>query len=138
MPIELCPCSSGKMYANCCEPFHKGIALPEDALALMRSRYSAYALHNADYIMATTHPQNSGFKSDPKRWKEDILLFTKNTHFEQLEIIEFKSGSAQAEVTFRAYLAQGDQDVSFEETSLFEKVGDRWLYKEGIFINNRS
>ena len=137
MGIELCPCCSGKKYVDCCEPFHKGFAVPDDALALMRSRYSAYALHNPDYIMATTHPQNSGFKEDLKHWRDDILLFTTNTLFEQLEIIEFKSGSNQAEVTFKAYLAEGDQDVSFEETSIFEKVDGRWLYKAGTLVNKR-
>ena len=67
-----CPCHSGKKYQECCQPYHTG-KLPENALALMRSRYSAYALHLADYIMQTTHPHNRAYLSDKERWKKEIL-----------------------------------------------------------------
>jgi len=52
-----CLCCSGKEYAACCQPLHEG-ALPADALALMRSRYNAYALQLPRYILQTTHPDN--------------------------------------------------------------------------------
>ncbi len=45
-----CPCGSGLKYKKCCQKYHKG-ALPSTALLLMKSRYSAYALGLADYIM---------------------------------------------------------------------------------------
>jgi len=37
-----CPCGRGR-YADCCGPLHAGMPAA-DAEALMRSRYSAYAL----------------------------------------------------------------------------------------------
>src|SRR5437867_3549203 len=43
-----CPCHSGKKYSECCEPYHQGLPAPTP-LALMRSRYAAYALQNAEY-----------------------------------------------------------------------------------------
>ena len=39
-----CPCGSGGKYKKCCQKYHKG-ALAKDALTLMKSRYSAYALN---------------------------------------------------------------------------------------------
>lgn len=53
---EKCPCCSGKQYSLCCEPFLKGNQIPASAEQLMRSRYSAYVMQDADYLIATWHP----------------------------------------------------------------------------------
>ena len=125
-----CPCSSNLPYEKCCKPFHEG-KVCENALQLMRSRYSGYALNKASYIMETTHPDNPSFGREKKLWEEDIQRFAKNTSFEKLEIIDFSDGEKKAYVTFKAHLKHKGQDVSFTEKSLFEKVDGKWLYKEG-------
>ena len=51
-----CPCGSGLAYADCCEPYIRGTARPPDPEALMRSRYSAYTLHEMNYLADTLHP----------------------------------------------------------------------------------
>ncbi|MBD5627067.1 MAG: YchJ family protein [Desulfovibrio sp.] len=51
-----CPCGSGKPLAACCGPYLAGEAWPETAEALMRSRYTAYALGNYPWLVETTHP----------------------------------------------------------------------------------
>jgi SEC-C motif domain protein len=127
---KLCPCFSGKPYSECCKWYHEG-NLPENALVLMRSRYAAYALGLADYIMRTTHPDNPHFSADSDRWKKEIVQFSQNTHFEGLKILEFTDGPQSAYVAFTAYLRQEGEDVSFTERSHFIKVGESWLYKEG-------
>lgn len=129
----LCPCSSGKSYQQCCKKYHEGV-FAENALSLMKSRYSAYALSCVSYIIETTHPQSSQYKKNKKNWEHEIELFSKNTVFHKLEIIEFIDGEQKAFVTFKAHLSQNGADVSFTEKSLFEKYQGRWLYKEGIFL----
>jgi SEC-C motif-containing protein len=131
--FQSCSCHSGKLYKECCEPYHLGIKLPESSLLLMRSRYSAYALQLADYIMDTTHPKNSGFQKDRKKWAAEILLFCKKTIFRDLKIEDFGEIKKDWEfVTFTAFLEQSGQDVSFREKSLFEKIEGRWLYLERV------
>ncbi len=49
-----CPCGSGKKYKICCFRLHKGL-LAKNALELMKSRFSAYAVGDANYIIKTTH-----------------------------------------------------------------------------------
>ena len=49
----------------------------------MRSRYSAYYLSNAKYIIKTTHPLNVDFQKDAVSWEKDILEFSKNYTFEK-------------------------------------------------------
>ena len=99
-----------------------GLSLPENALKLMRSRYSAYALKKADYIIKTTHPENPSFSSDKVAWKNAILHFCRETDFIGLTILEFIDGEGEAYVTFFAHLKQKRKDVSFEEKSRFMKV----------------
>ena len=125
-----CHCQSGNAYADCCQPFHDG-NLPDTALKLMRSRYSAYALCLPAYIIHTTHPDNPQFCHDTVRWSEEILKFCTNTKFNNLEILHFQENGPHATVTFVAYLTQSEKDISFTETSHFEKIKGKWLYLSG-------
>ena len=127
---SLCPCGSSKNYDDCCGRYHKG-ALPENALALMRSRYSAYAKHLPDYLIKTAHPDNPSYTEDFVLWRDGILLFCRSTSFDGLEILEFVDGKEKATVTFIAHLKQGSHDGTFKEKSNFVKVGNQWLYKDG-------
>jgi SEC-C motif domain protein len=125
-----CPCGTEKTYKNCCKRYHEG-ENAESALILMRSRYSAYALHLIDYIIRTTHPLNPNFSSDINHWKSSILYFSTHTHFDKLDVLDFKDGEKYAFVTFTAHLTQNGNDATFTETSRFEKINGAWLYRDG-------
>jgi SEC-C motif-containing protein len=125
-----CPCKSGNAYADCCQPFHEG-ALPDTALKLMRSRYSAYALCIPAYIIHTTHTGNPQFRHDTAEWSKKIFEFCTSTEFKNLEILHFQEKASFATVTFVAHLIQNKKDVSFTEKSYFEKVKGKWLYRSG-------
>ncbi len=129
--MDTCLCYSGNSYETCCKPYHEGVKAPENALKLMRSRYSAYALNLSDYIIATTHPENPYYEENLEAWKENIAEFASTNTFDGLEIVDFQEKGNKATVTFLARLTEGDQDSSFCEKSLFEKVGGKWLYKSG-------
>lgn len=51
----------------------------------MRSRYSAFALKLADYIMATTYPENLDYTNDILEWENSILSFSNSASFIGLE-----------------------------------------------------
>ena len=133
-PNDICPCGSLKKYKKCCKPFHDKITFPKTALELMKSRFSAFAVLIADYIIFTTHENNSDYISDLKSWNQDIMNFSKNTRFERLEILDFIEGEVESFVTFKATLFQDNTDISFIEKSRFLKVEDKWLYIDGQFI----
>lgn len=132
MPINLCPCGSGDDYSVCCRPYHRHEKNPPTALALMRSRYCAYAKGLVDYIIATTHPENPHYQPDRNLWRRSLKNFSQNTLFQGLKIMEYTDGDDLATVTFAAYLKQNKQDVSFIEKSRFVKVQDKWLYLDGV------
>jgi SEC-C motif-containing protein len=127
-PNAPCPCHSGEKYKNCCFPYHRGI-LASNAQKLMRSRYSAYALGLADYIMATTHPDNPDYTEQKESWRESILNFSQTSRFIRLKISDFIDGEDEAFVTFEAILDHG----ILKEKSRFLKVDGKWLYESGEF-----
>ena len=125
-----CPCGSQVKYKQCCKPFHIGKS-PENALKLMKSRYSAYALCQTDYIINTTHPSSTHYQKDKDLWKNEILQFCNETHFDNLEIHNFIDGQEEAFVFFTAHLTQNEQDATFSEKSRFLFKKNVWLYLEG-------
>lgn len=129
--MKHCPCHSGLPYSNCCEPLHLGKPA-HNAYSLMRSRYAAYALNLADYIIQTTHPKNPAYQINTAKWKDELNTFNSQTSFINLEMLGFEEDNNQAFVTFRATLSQGNQDSSFSEKSSFLKENGKWLYKDGI------
>ena len=133
-----CPCGSLQKYKKCCKVFHDKIKLPKTALELMKSRFTAFSVQNADYIIFTTHKDNPDFTNDIKSWKVDILDFSQNTNFEKLEILDFSeedAEDAESFVTFKATLKQYNNDISFTEKSRFLKENGKWLYVDGQFID---
>ena len=98
----------------------------------MRSRYSAYYLHNANYIIKTTHPKNIDYSKNTEQWEKEILNFTYNYVFEGLKIIEFIEKEPVSFVKFKVTLSLNKEDCSFTEKSSFEQIDNAWLYLDAI------
>ncbi|MCS4239417.1 SEC-C motif-containing protein [Myroides gitamensis] len=120
-----CPCGSEHKLADCCMPFLQGTQYPTTAEALMRSRYTAYVVANAKYLIDTTHPRTRHLYS-----KKSILQWASENQWLRLEI---ESASA-LQVVFRAYFkdAKG-QDHQHYENSTFEFLGEKLYYVSGTF-----
>lgn len=119
-----CPCGSGEAFAACCGPLHTGTAKAATAEALMRSRYSAFALGDASYLLRTWHPATR-----PERLDLDDRAWT------GLAILETTGGSAlhtQGTVRFRADYTDPDGPGSQTENSVFERVGADWYYVDAL------
>jgi SEC-C motif-containing protein len=118
----ICPCRSEKPYDTCCGPYHAGGSVPTP-LALMRSRYSAYALKKIDYILSTACTVGH---------REEVMNFMNEVSFDGLDIISVEGGY----VTFRAHLSKDGKDLSFTEKSHFIKVKGTWKYHSGILYQS--
>jgi SEC-C motif-containing protein len=107
----------------------------------MRSRYAAYALGLADYIIDTTDPEGpawegeaAGADAGPPRaaWRGGILRFARGTRFVGLTIVATTaSGPGSGTVHFRADLVQAGRAVVLEEVSRFVHRGGNWRYSAG-------
>ena len=119
-----CPCGHPSPYVACCGRWHDGplhLQAP-DADALMRSRYCAFVLQRADYLLATWHPRTRPARLDFEpglRW----LGLAVQQHLRQ--------GEHQASVRFVARSKRGGRASRLTETSRFLREAGRWLYVDG-------
>ncbi len=116
-----CPCLSGESYRACCGAFHRGDGAAPTAVRLMRSRYSAFAVGDAEYLLATWHPKTrpQSLDLDPaQRWyRLDILRSERGGMLDIEGIVEFRAW-------YRSEGSSGDQ----REVSRFRREGGRWFY----------
>ena len=124
MPSAPCPCGHPTSYAACCGRWHDGPLQGQapDAETLMRSRYSAFVLERADYLLATWHPSTRPprLEFEPGlRW----LGLTVQGHQRQDE--------DHATVRFVARSKRGGRASRLTETSRFVRENGRWFYLIG-------
>ena len=102
-----------------------------DAAALMRSRYTAYAVGDFAHLIRTTYPDSPHHGANRRAWMESLRAFSEETSFEGLDVQYVAQSGEEAVVQFRASLEREGKDVSFTERSRFRRVGGRWLYFDG-------
>ena len=124
---KYCPCCSGKLYEECCQPFHSEEKFAPTAEKLMRSRFSAFAIPNSEYLWKTTLPSKRKFHD-----KNDLENWGKENTWTKLEIIQ----SSEKEVEFKAYFTDkfGKENIH-HEFSTFKKVDKKWYYVSGKFLD---
>ncbi|GAA4626469.1 MULTISPECIES: YchJ family protein [Cellulomonas] len=124
MDPSRCPCLSGLPYAECCGPLHAGRVAAGTAEQLMRSRYSAFAVGDADYLGRTWHPSTrpADLTPDPDlRWY-------------RLDVVMTRAGGPTDDhgvVEFRAFYRHPDGPGSLHEVSRFVRERGAWLYVDG-------
>ena len=97
----------------------------------MRSRYTAYAVGDTRYLVATTAPEGPHWRSDTAKWRSELADYCAVVEFRGLEILEASQEGDSGVVAFRASIVHGDRDVSFGERSRFVRRDGRWLYVDG-------
>jgi SEC-C motif-containing protein len=130
-----CACHSGARYADCCAPFHQGTALPPTPEALMRSRYSAFALGLGEYLLETL----SADHPDRDLPREALVRTLSQTHEKQrflgLRILSATTDGDSGEVEFHARIFERGVDRSFTERSTFVRERGAWRYAAGTVDN---
>ncbi len=93
----------------------------------MRSRYSAFAVGDAAYLLTTWHPTTRprSLDLDPAvRWTGlEVLATTGGTLL-----------AAEGTVEFRAHYVGGGVAGAQHENSRFVREGGRWLYLDGVSL----
>lgn len=126
-----CPCCSGKEFSGCCEPLLSGERAASTPEALMRSRYSAYAQRNFEYVLNTTDPQRR-FDFDHEASKD----WMENSTFTGLEVLSSSEDGNKGIVEFKARFKRGEgAEEVHHELSRFRKQGGVWYFREGKVLN---
>ena len=120
-----CPCGLGSDYAQCCALLHLGANAPHPE-ALMRARYSAYAMKNSAYVLRTWLPQTC--PAEP-------VIDTAITWLD-LQIISAQPPANNSDTAFVEFVARyrigGASARRMQERSQFVRIDGNWLYWDGV------
>lgn len=116
-----CPCGNSENYEFCCNPYLECGKLAPTAEALMRSRYSAFVLGNAAYLLNSWHPDTAPkeltMETSPGWCALEVLTTEGGLENDDTGVVEFKAH----------YMSQG-KSFTMHEVSRFARNEGRWLY----------
>lgn len=92
----------------------------------MRSRFSAYALRDIDYLLSSwdagTRPKEIDFSRETAEWHKLIIVGSKKGGVQD----------SKGVVEFKAFYIQDNDEYFMHEISRFVKTGQRWFYVDGV------
>ena len=99
----------------------------------MRSRYTAFAVGNVDYILATHDPDRGGDvdRSGTEAW-------SKNSEWLGFELVSAEKGGPDDDagvVEFVARYKVKGVTLAHRERAIFRKHRDRWVFVDGQMVN---
>ena len=121
-----CPCGSNFHYTDCCGPLIRGTSFADTAEDLMRSRYTAFAQKNWEYLVLTSHPEE---KKEMARLESSIV--DQGAEWKRLEIVDTRKGGREdneGQVDFIAHYIKDGAPQTLRESSRFYKTNGRWVY----------
>ncbi|MFE7799987.1 YchJ family protein [Nocardia sp. NPDC057440] len=122
---EVCPCKRGEPFEQCCGPVLAGERPAATAEALMRSRYTAFAIGDTEYLRRSWHSSTrpADLELDPgQRWLFlEIVRTERGGPFDDVGVVEFRAH-------YRADGARG----SLHEVSRFRREDGAWVYLDGV------
>ncbi len=130
--MSKCYCGNELEFKECCEPLLNGDRKALTAEALMRSRYSAFAVSDIKYILNTTHPKTRDTLDE-----DSIRSWSSKSTWEGLEIKTTSKGletDNDGEVEFIAYYSTDEQKQEHHELAFFQKEKDIWYFKDGSSV----
>jgi SEC-C motif-containing protein len=123
-------------FENCCKPILDGNKRAPEPQALMRSRYSAYALKKIDYIY-NTYAQSTKVTQT----KADIGLWAQSVDFVKLQVMSQSLSEHSANEGFVEFIASYIQDHQLHqlhENSRFIIESGHWKYIDGVISPHKS
>ena len=118
-----CPCTSGKQFAECCEPIINQEQASKTAEQLMRSRYSAYVVGDVAYLLHSWAPET----------RPPAIVLDPSQRWTGLSIVDTVDGgvlAADGIVEFVASFVAAGPGVRAER-SRFRREAGRWVYVDG-------
>lgn len=119
-----CPCGSG-LYEQCCGRFISRAEVPQTALELMRSRYSAYVLRDEAYLQATWYARS--------RPSMKLVADDEGLKWIGLEVRNHQHTGDEATVEFIARYKTNGRAGRMHEVSRFVREEGQWFYVDGSF-----
>ncbi|MEU6854676.1 YchJ family protein [Actinacidiphila alni] len=119
-----CPCGRDATYDECCGAVHRGVKAAATAEALMRSRYSAFAVGDTAYLLRSWHSRTRPYE----------VSLDRGVRWTGLDVLSTTGGSAfhsEGTVEFRAFFRAGGRVGEQYELSRFCREDGAWVYLDG-------
>jgi SEC-C motif-containing protein len=126
--VTICPCGSGAELDACCGLLLDGVPAPT-ALALMRSRYTAYVRGAIEYLIETHDPSTRGAID-----RAAITDWSRRTEWLGLEIVDTVRGGEHDSDGIVEFIARGrtlGAPFAHRERSRFGRRDSAWYYIGG-------
>jgi len=120
--MERCPCGFGNSYEHCCAQVHSDHAFASDPEMLMRARFSAFFLGNAEFLVDSHYP--------PGRSETEVLEVKRSfedTKWLSLRIIQSDRHSVEFVAFYKAA-----PFAQLHEHSQFKHDQGLWYYVDGL------
>lgn len=119
---DACPCGSGQTYGTCCDSIIQGERKAPDAESLMRSRYTAHAVHAFAYLHRTfaetkDTPYTEEEYGNEIAWTELVI------HAHEPDV---RPGVSH--VDFSAHFTEQGRAGVLHEKSEFELIDGEWIF----------
>lgn len=131
----ICPCRKTAAdplpYADCCQPYVEGRAAAPTAEALMRARYSAFAVGNIDYLAETIAPESRHDLDLPA-----LARWSRESDWRGLDISATEAGQPGDEFGIVEFIAHFEREGTAEShhersTFRFDRAKACWYFVEG-------
>lgn len=126
MKSKVCPCDTGLPFEQCCQPLLSGTQAAASAVALMRSRYSAYVFADEQYLLNTWHsdtrPQRLDLDKSQQQWLRLKIIDT------DLGQTGDETGVVELIATFKI----NGRAEHLQERSRFSRQNGQWVYLDGV------
>lgn len=125
---QLCPCGSAVEYSLCCHRYLSGEQVAPEPSHLMRSRYCAFVMKDADYLIRTWHPA-----CHAASFRDEIGAGFASTEWLGLTVFEHTVSEADdtGYVSFVARFREHEKSGAIIERSRFLKENGQWYYIDG-------
>jgi SEC-C motif-containing protein len=135
MMNKLCPCGSTRPYSECCGLIINAEKNADTCEELMRSRYTAFTMANADYLMRSHDSKTRKLNElrSIKKWAESIQWMG-------LVILNTRAGKDNDQigyVEFRALYIEEGKEQQIHENSLFKRQNGKWVYVSGTHFEEK-
>lgn len=124
----VCSCGSGLTLGECCAPIMEGSVVAATPEALMRSRYTAYAVGAIDWLKESLDPSQRG-DFDEKA----VETWSRNSEWMGLEIrrTEADDTTGKGLVEFIARFKADGVIRNHHELGEFRKANGKWYFLDG-------
>lgn len=119
--IQHCPCGSNRSYESCCARVHIDHAVAKQPETLMRARFTAFFLGNAQFLVDTHYPPGR-----PETELADIKLSLSSTQWLSLRVLQSDHDSVEFVAFFK-----GSPFAQLHEYSRFKHDQGLWYYVDG-------